>query len=202
MRVVGVLFLLAAIGIGALWPWAQVNFFGKEVAKLDFGNLRGPVSASADFTVREEDNPIRIRFRAAYKIDGKLPPIKIPVKVLITDADGTLLSGVISFPTKGIETGPELPKTRGSTPLNFDVINPGVHTIALSLAPNPNDGGIKRPDIERISAKVIANAPPVTDDHKALAAVLALTGLYLLTRSRRKKRIGGSTPPPQNWGRG
>ena len=122
---------------------------------------------------------------------------------MITDRDGTLLTGVISFPTQGIETGPEQPKVRGSQALEFGIINNGEHELYLELAPNQNDGGVLRPDIEGISATVIANAPAINEDYKSLAAVMALAGFYLLVRSRkRKKESGGKIDPPPRWGRG
>lgn len=201
MRVVGIMFLLAGLGLGLLWPWAQANFGGNELEKLEFSNLRNGGEV-VTFNATQADNPIRIRFQAKYLVGAKLPPVKIPVKVLITDREGALLTGVISFPTQGINTGPEQGSVRGSKSLNFNILNEGEHQLALSLAPNSNDGGIARPDIDRVSATVVANAPEITDDYKALSAVLALVGFYLLMRSRRRKKDEGRIDPPKRWGRG
>jgi len=201
MRIVGVLFLLAGLGIGVLWPWAQIQFGGNELVKLEFAQVRDGGEV-LNFRATKADNPLRIRFQAKYLVGAKLPPVKIPVKVLITDREGTLLTGVISFPTQGIDTGPEQEQVRGSQSLNFDVLNDGEHQLALALASNPNDGGIVRPDIDGVSATVVANAPEINDDYKALSAVLALVGFYLFMRSRRRKGDKGQIDPPTKWGRG
>ncbi|MEL7429477.1 MAG: hypothetical protein AAFN43_05715 [Pseudomonadota bacterium] len=202
MRTLGILFLFMAAGLGLIWPWAQINFLGREVGTLEFGALRGPIAERQVLELTQSDNPVRIRFQAEYKIDGRLPPVKIPVKTVITDVDGTLLSGMISFPTQGIETGPRQEKVRGSQPLNFSVINDGKHELFLELAANPNDGGIARPDIAGITATVIANAPAINEDYKSFAAILALAGVYLLVRSRKRKTgNGGRIDPPPRWGR-
>lgn len=153
--------------------------------------------------LNREDNPIRVRFQIAYKPDGALPPVKIPIKVVITDRDGTLLTGTVSFPTSGRETGPEQPKVRSGTLLNFDVINDGEHELFLELAPNPNDGGITRPAIDGVEVAVVKNAANIRDDYKALAAVMALAGFYILIRSRGRKRKSKDEKTGQRkWGRG
>ncbi|MDJ0613477.1 MAG: hypothetical protein QNJ29_07345 [Rhizobiaceae bacterium] len=200
MRSVGLLFLLAGLGLGLLWPWAQLNFGGREIASLEYENIRSSAEVLS-FDATSNDNPVRIRLHARYLVGAKLPPVKIPMKVLITDREGALLTGVVSFSTKGIGSGPEQGKVRGSQSLNFNVLNDGEHQLALSFAPNSNDGGIKRSDIDVISATVVANAPEIDDDYKALSAVLALVGFYLFMRSRRRKPSRDKTPP-QKWGRG
>ena len=202
MRVFGLLLLACGIAVGAIWPWAQLHFLGNELGKLEFSGLRQGKSEPQSIVLTRDNNRVRIRFQASYLVGAKLPPVKIPVRVVITDLDGTLLSGIVSFPTKGDETGPEQQKVRGSTPLEFGVINDGEHMITLSLAPNPNNGGILVPDIAEVSATVVANAPELRDDYKALAAALALAGIYVLLRSRRKKPGDPPNSTPARWGRG
>ena len=131
------------------------------------------------------------------------PPVKVPLKVVVTDRDGVFLSGVISFPTHGTSNGPGVTHTRAGTPLEFNVLNGGDHEFRIALAPNANDGGIITPGIRNVKAKVIANAPELDDDYKALAAILALAGFYILIRSRRgSQRTAGRSDPPDRWGRG
>jgi hypothetical protein len=205
MRILGVLLILTGLGLGIIWPWAQLNLLGNEKANLKFGSLAGSQPEQQEVTLTRADNPVRMRFRASYKVGGKLPPLKIPVKVVITDAEGTLLNGVISFPTDGIEQGPEQPKARGSRPLEFNILNDGPHIVYLQLLDNANSGGIAKPDIENISLTVITNAPEVRDDFKAVSAVLALAGFYLMVRSRRrskKDRHASRAATTRKWGRG
>lgn len=202
MRILGGVLILFALGIGVLWPWAQITLGGNELAKLEYSNIRASAE-TLSLNLTQDHNPVRIRFQAKYLVDGKLPPTKIPVRVLITDREGALLTGKISFATQGIATGPEQGKVRGSQPIEFNVLNDGEHNLLLELAINSHNGGIIRPDIDTVTATVIANAPAINDDYKALSAVLALVGFYLFVRAKRRKRTkGGSTPPQQHWGRG
>lgn len=201
MRSLGLVLILAAIAVGLVWPWAQINLQGRAIETLQFGNLQGPIVERRTLDLTENDNPVRARFQASFVPGGALPPLKLPVKVVITDRDGTLLTGVISFPTNSRNTGPENVTVSAGTMLNFNTINDGPHEMFLELAPNPDDGGISRPALEGISVSFVGNAPQLRDDYKALAAVMALAGFYLLVRSRRKKKKDGETPPP-NWGRG
>ncbi|MEM7216085.1 MAG: hypothetical protein AAF423_11130 [Pseudomonadota bacterium] len=201
MKAVGILFLLMGIGIGAIWPWAQLNFLGRETDRIEFGQPLSDPPLSSSTVLTKSDNPVRIRFSASYKVGGKLPPIKVPVKILVTDRDGALLSGIISFPTRGAETGPEQEKVRASKSIEFDVINEGEHKIHISLAKNKNSGGILVPDIASVTAIVVANAPELREDYKALAAVLVLAGIYILLRSRRRNK-SNRLEPPDRWGRG
>ena len=201
MRAIGVVLFLAGLGLGFLWPWAQLNFGGSKFDELKFTQLRNGGEVLG-FNVTKADNPLRIRFQIKYLVGATLPPQKIPMKVLITDREGALLTGVISFSTHGIDAGPEQGTIRGSKSLNFEVLNAGEHQLALSLAPNPNDGGIARPDIDTVTATVVANAPALNDDYKALAAVLSLLGFYLFMRSRRRRNNDGEKAPPPKWGRG
>ncbi|MEM7067855.1 MAG: hypothetical protein AAF478_03145 [Pseudomonadota bacterium] len=200
MRTVGVLFLLIGIGIGIVWPRVQLEYFGRELAQLEFQHPEFNTAKSHSIELTQTDNPVRVLFRASYLLDGKLPPVKMPAKILITDRDGTFLNGILSFPTNGISEGPEQPSARASQSLDFDVLNDGEHVFALNLAPNENDGGILRPDVEKITATVYANVPVMNDNHKAFAAIFGVAGVYLLLRSRRRKNP--KSPEPQKWGRG
>lgn len=205
MRVFGLLLLLAGMSLGILWPWAQVNFLGDRGQSVTFGELKGHAPEQRQLFLTRDQNPVRIRFQAAYKVGAKLPPQKIPVNVEITDSDGILLTGTISFSTQGIGTGPEQPKVKASTPLNFKVLNDGPHDIYLTLASNVNDGGIKVSGIDKITATIVANAPVIRDDFKALSAAMALAGFYLIVRSRGRRRKGNTKKTrenPRQWGRG
>ena len=203
MRLVAFLLIAGGIGLGLIWPWAQLSLDRSNAETLTYGDLQGPVVERQTITLSEQDNPIRVQFEISYKPDAALPPTKLPVKIVITDSDGTLLSGIVSFATGGRDTGPEQPKVRSGTMLNFDVINSGEHEFFLELADNPNDGGISRPGIEGVDISVIKNASELRDDYKALAAVMALAGVYVLIRSRgRKRKAKKEKPKPRKWGRG
>lgn len=207
MRIIAFLLIAGGIGLGLVWPWAQLNLEKTNAETLAFGDLQGAVVERQTIELTEADNPIRVRFQIAYTPDGALPPVKLPVKIVITDSDGTLLTGTVSFPTAGRETGPEQPKVRSGTLLNFNVINDGEHEFFLELASNPNDGGITRPAIEGVDVSIVKNAAELRDDYKALAAVMALAGVYVLIRSRRSKRKSRKEdrkkkPEPRKWGRG
>ncbi len=196
------LLIVIAACIGLLWPWAQLNFLGNRIAEFEFDKIQGLENWQQVIELSQADNPVRIRLKTSYQVGAKLPPLKVPVKVMISDAQGTLLSGTVSFPTRGISTGPELEKVRGSQGLEFDVLNNGNHAILVSLAPNSNNGGILKPAIGKISAIVVGNAPELNDDHKALAAIIALCGLYLVVRNRRRKTGAKARSKNRIWGKG
>ncbi|MEM8650670.1 MAG: hypothetical protein AAGF54_09095 [Pseudomonadota bacterium] len=204
MKRIGICLVFAGIALGLLWPWYQLNFYGEEFAKLNFSNLRDGTAIHADVDLNKQNNKVRIRFLAYYQVDGKLPPVKLPVKVSINDPVGPFLTGRISFPTNGNFSGPEQPKVAGSNSLEFDVLNDGPHRVTLQLAPNPNPGQFSKPDIEKVIATVVANAPEVQEDYKVLSVVLALTGVYFIIRGRRRKSADNNNDKSSNkkWGRG
>ena len=181
MRPLGLLLIFAAICLGLLWPWYQINFQGREVETLQFGNLQSTIVERQTITLTKQDNPVRVRFLASFLVGGKLPPIKLPIKVVITDREGTLLVGIVSFPTKGRTTGPELEPIRAGTLLNFSVLNDGEHEVFLELAPNENDGAILKPALSGVAATFVANAPALQDNFRFLAIVLALAGVYTVS---------------------
>ncbi len=212
MRKIGFLFIVIAIGVGLLLPWAQLNFQGEEIAQVKFeyfnttsSSENQPLESSKPppentVLLKRSDNPVRIRFFAEYKIGGLLPPVKIPMTVKLSDKDGTLIGAIISFSTKGHGGGPDQPKVRSGTNVDVTVQNDGLHKLHLSFAPNKNNNGIISPDVERITASFIANASSVNTDYRIPALILAFVGGYLIVRSRKKR--GDSEPKKPRWGRG
>ncbi len=199
MKKLGFLFIAMGIAIGLLLPWAQLNFEGDEIAELNFPAFNQKGSGEATVFLKAADNPVRIRFSAQYKVDGLLPPINIPIEVKLSDKDGTLVGAIISFSTKGHGGGPDQPKVRSGTNLEVKVQNDGLHKLQLSFAPNKNNNGIEKPDIDTISASFIANASTINESYKIPAAILALVGVYLILRSRRGRK---KEPKKFRWGRG
>ena len=199
MKKLGFIFITLAILIGLILPWAKLNFTGNEIGTLTFPNFRGDGIKTQSLLIRKEDSPVRVRFRAKYKVGGLLPPVKIPITVKVSDIAGTLIGTIISFPTNGFETGPEQPKVRGSSPLVFEIQNDGLHHLNLSFAKNKNNGNILKPDVEEISATFIANSAELQTPYKIPAAILGMLGLDLIVRSRKK---GNTKPKMPRWGRG
>ncbi|MEO1143666.1 MAG: hypothetical protein AAFW66_15215, partial [Pseudomonadota bacterium] len=72
MKRIGICLVFAGIALGLLWPWYQLNFYGEEIAKLNFSNLRDGTAIHADVDLNKQDNKVRIRFLAYYQVDGKL----------------------------------------------------------------------------------------------------------------------------------
>ncbi len=200
MKKLGLVFIGLAILIGLILPWAQIKFKGNEIGTLVFFDFRGDGIKTQTLLIRKKDNPIRISFNAKYKVGGLLPPVKIPITAKIADRNGTLIATIISFSTKGIDTGSEQPKVRGGNGLVFNVQQDGLHALNLAFAANANDGNIKRPDVEEISAKFIANAGAVNNSFTIPATILGVLGFYLLIRSRRQRK--DDQPTKQRWGRG
>ena len=199
MRIIGFLFIIAGIVVGLLLPWAQLNFDGEEIAELKFASFNQTGAGEATVLLKAADNPVRIRFFAEYKVGGLLPPLKIPIQVKLSDKDGTLVGAIISFSTKGHGGGPDQPRVRSGNNIDVTVQNDGLHKLQLEFAPNKNNNGIEKPDIDTITASFIANASPVIDDYKIPAAILALVGFYLILRSRRRR---DQPPNKPRWGRG
>ena len=198
MKKLGFLFIVIAIAIGLLLPWVQLNFEGEEIAELRFPQFNQTGSGEGTVLLKAADNPLRIRFAAQYKVDGLLPPLKIPVEVKLSDKDGTLIGAIIAFSTKGHGGGPDQPKVANSNALDVTVQNDGLHKIQLKFAPNKNNNGIKNPDVDFITASFVANANVVNDAYKIPAAILALVGFYLIIRSR--KAPSGNLKKTR-WGR-
>jgi len=198
MKKLGFLLILIALCVGVLMPLVQVKLSGTEIITLSFSNFRGDGVKAQNLLIRKEDNPVRINFRAKYKVGAKLPPVKLPITVKISDTDGTLIGTIISFKTDGFDTGPEQPKVAGSQSLVFDVQNEGLHRISMEFAPQPANSNILQPDVEEITAKFIANTSEQENPYKIPAAVLGLLGFYLIVRSRRHKK---SEPKKRRWGR-
>lgn len=198
MKKLGFLLILIGLVVGILLPLAQVKFSGTEITTLSFADFRDDGSESQSLLIREEDNPVRINFRARYKVGAQLPPVKLPITVKISDADGTLIGTIISFKTDGFETGPELPKVVGSQSLVFDVQNDGLHRISMAFAPQPGNSNILMPDVAEITAKFIANTSEQENPYRIPAAVLGILGFYLIVRSKRGNK---SEPRKRRWGR-
>lgn len=202
MRLAALLAFVVAAALGIIWPWAQLNMIGEPLMEMQFSKPEPDTAQYREFELSKSESPVRIRFQALFTPGASLPPIKVPVKVTVADTKGTLIAATLSFPTKGIETGPEQVKIRGSQPLQFEIQNDGRHVLYLSLAPNPNDGGIKSPGISGITASVLANAPEIHNDYKAISAAFGVLGVYLLLRSRRRKPRSKGNSNNQRWGRG
>lgn len=200
MRKLGFIFILIALGIGLLLPWAQLNFDGEEVATINFPDFNRSEISEGTVLLKAEDNPVRIRFFAEYKVGGQLPPLKIPVTVKLSDKDGTLIGAIISFSTKGHGGGPDQPLVRSGTNIDVTVQNDGLHKLQLEFAPNKNNNGILKPDIDNITATFVANASSLNEAYRFPALILGLVGFYLIVRSRRKR--GGEPPQKPRWGRG
>jgi len=199
MKKLGFLLILIAVGVGILMPLAQVKFSGTEITTLTFADFRVEGVKAQNLLIRKEDNPVRINFRAKYKVGAQLPPVKLPITVKISDADGTLIGTVISFKTDGFNTGPEQPKVAGSQSIVFDVQNEGLHRISMAFAPQPANSNILKPDVEEITAKFIANTSEQENPYKIPAAVMGILGFYLIVRSKRGKKDQIIKP---RWGRG
>lgn len=199
MKKLGIVLILIALGIGVLMPLLQVKYSGTEITTLSFSDIRSGGGEAQTLLIRKEDTPVRINFRARYKVGAQLPPVKLPVTVKVSDADGTLIGTIISFKTDGFDTGPEQPKVAGSQSLVFEVQNEGLHRISMEFAPQPGNSNILRPDVEEITAKFIANTNDEDNPYRIPAAVLGILGFYLIVRSRRGKKGG---PKKLRWGRG
>lgn len=199
MKKLGFLLILIGVVVGVLMPLAQVKLSGTEITTLSFADFRDDGVESQDLLIRKEDNPVRINFRAKYKVGAQLPPLKLPITVKISDVDGTLIGTIISFKTDGFDTGPEQPKAAGSQSLVFDVQNDGLHRISMAFAPQPGNSNILKPDVEEITAKFIANTSEEENPYRIPAAVLGILGFYLIVRSRRGQK---REPKKHRWGRG
>jgi hypothetical protein len=199
MKKLGFLFILIGLVVGILLPLAQVKLSGTEITTLSFADFRNEGTETQNLLIRKEDNPVRINFRARYKVGAQLPPVKLPITVKISDADGTLIGTIISFKTDGFETGPEQPKVAGSQSLVFDVQNDGLHLVSMAFAPQPGNSNVLRPDVEEITAKFIANTSEQENPYRIPAAVLGILGFYLIVRSRRGQK---REPKKHRWGRG
>ncbi len=199
MKKLGLLLIAIAIVIGLLLPWAQLNFEGEEIAQVNFPDFNQTSLSEGTVLLKTDDNPVRIRFFAEYKVGGLLPPLKIPVTVKLSDKDGTLIGAIISFSTKGHGGGPDQPKVRSGTNIDVSVQNDGLHKLQLEFAPNKNNNGIINPDVDNITATFIANASPVNQPYKIPAVILAMVGFYLIVRSRKKRKDTHIKP---RWGRG
>ncbi len=200
MRVVAFLLLIGGVAAGVIWPWIQMNWMGDPIGEL---TLYERNSGWQDITIvlSIAENPVRMRFEARTLPDGKLPPINIPIAVRIRDADGPLVAAIINLPAKGRETGPEGGLISGVSSPVFRVQKTGEHVLTAAFAPNPNDGNITKPDLASVKVTFIANAAEPDETHKVPAAVAVLFGVYLLFRTRKRKKRK-EKPEDMKWGRG
>jgi hypothetical protein len=200
MKKIGLLLIVIALSIGLVLPWAKLNFDENVVSEVSFPEFHKTGKAEQTVLLTKADNPLRIRFVARYKVGGLLPPVKIPLQVKLSDRDGTLIGAIISFPTNGIDTGTEQPKTRSGTHLLATVQHDGLHKLEIEFAPNKNNNGIEKPDVDVITASFVANAAPVENQYQIPALILGLLGFYLLIRSRRSGKSKAKSQP-HKWGR-
>jgi len=198
LKKLGILFLFVGIVLGLVYPWAKVNFLGKQVAEVQLNNLDFSAKQSATFSLSTSDNPVRARFLVQYKRDAYLPPVSIPVFVRIDGPGNLIHATTVSFPTDGRTTAPEQGKIASGSAVDFEAKGDGLHQISLELAPNRNAGITKKPDIENITVKFIANAAPSENPFEIWAVVLGALGFYLMLRGRR----GREKNTPGRWGRG
>ena len=201
MRKLAIFLIIAGFGLSIFLSWGQVNLFAERIDELEFTELQGTWPQGRKLELNQSDNPIRVQFQARYMVDGRLPPVRLPIKVVITDREGTLVSATLSFPTQGIKTGPEQPTVRGSQPVIFNVLNDGEHTIYMTLAAMPENSLTNSPDVDAITATILGNAHDIPEEYRLLGVIIALLGFYLLSRSRRRRKPPYPPKKPK-WGRG
>jgi len=198
VRNIGFLLIAFAVIFGLVLPWAQLNFDGDEIASLEFDNFNRTALHENTVLLTRADNPVRLRFFARYKIDGLLPPVKVPIQVKVSDKAGTLLGAIVSFPTDGRGAGPEQPPVTSGTSILLNVQNDGLHKLELAFAPNRNNNGIATPDVDGITVTFIGNASEILSEYRIPIALSGLLGVYLIMRSKRK---GKGPPAKPQWGR-
>jgi len=199
MRNIGFLLIALSAIFGLVLPWAQINFDGDDIASLEFENFNRKALHENTVLLTQDDNPVRLRFFARYKIDGLLPPIKVPIQVKVSDRQGTLLAAIISFPTDGRGTGPEQSRVTSGTSILLNVQNEGLHKLELAFAPNRNDNGIASPDVDAITVTFVGNASEILSEYRIPIILAGVLGVYLVVRSKRNKK---SLPAKPRWGRG
>lgn len=199
MRKIAYALVVAGITLGILLPAFHLHFSGSFIQdEIVYDRANGGWRA-ATLYLSPADNPVRLQFVAEFLVGGRLPPVKIPLDVKISDADGTLMAAIVSLPASGRDAGAELPKIRSTTAPVFSVQQEGQHTLEVAFAPNKNNGNILLPDVKSLTAEFTANATEPNEDYKLPAVVLVILGIYLLIRSGRE---GRKVRAPVKWGRG
>ncbi len=206
MRKIASFLILLGVGLAVLLPWIQSNFAGNEIVSLpvydreDGGWRTGIVKISPD------DNPVRIRIDAKYLVDAKLPPNGLPITIRVSGADGVVLDGTISISTSLKGSAPEQEKMVSTSAPLFAIADSGDYLIEVGLASNATQSGILDPGLSSVRAALIRNAVEADNRYQMPGVILAIFGVYLMMRSRRRKppTAGANKSPAtkSRWGRG
>ncbi len=192
MRKLALLLILAGLALVVLRPWLQTGFSGNEIASFNLFERQGEGWKSAAVTLSPSDNPFRLRINASFVVDAKIRPVKLPLKVRISGADGVVLDGTVSLKTDLQGAAPEGQKVKSITAPVFAIVNGGEYLIEVGVADDAPNYGLHDPGVSVVDGIIAGNVIEADDDYLLPGVVMIGLGVFILARKRRKKPAGNT----------
>jgi len=190
MRKLALLLLLAGLALVVLRPWLQTGFSGNEIASFNLFERKGEGWKSAAVTLSPSDNPFRLRINASFVVDAKTRPVKLPLKVRISGADGVVLDGTVSLKTDLQGAAPEGQKVKSITAPVFAIVNGGEYLIEVGVDADAPNYDLQDPGLSAVNANIAGNVTEADDGYLLPGVVMIVLGISFLARKRRKRPAG------------
>lgn len=187
MRFLGFLILLVGLGLGYLYPLFQEQFTGKEfVRERVFDRTSGGWKNGwrvAKVTIKESDNPVRIRFTGHILSGNYFLNNTLPLDVVLDGADGTVLSTQLQINAR--ENQNESVTNERSVQIattEFGVIADGEYTLRVT-SPITRDVNLDWMDAIFVSQVAIRD-----EQFRPIGLGMMMLGLALIIFGRRRAK--------------
>ncbi len=202
MRFFFLLVLLAGVGAGIVYPWAIINFSGREIGTWRvYERGRGFREVTAPLTSADEPVRVLVDLTSIHQLD--LSAQHALLTVTASTDHRTVLAETVSFSeSTAKETSPQLPeRTYRDEAGVIAEIEDGDYTF--TVGPGDADGIVTK-SVDLVLRRGAGNYDRRAQPVGISLLVIGVVGLVLSLRRGRTRppQNPNSQPPPPRWGRG